>query len=145
MGDVLPKMFLDKIHIDEETGCYVWISSKGADGYGYFGSLRAHRVVWEFYHGPIAPKLVMDHICRNRPCVNIEHLRLVTNAVNITENHGGFSARFKVRTHCKNGHEYNAENSYVDVKWGGRRCRVCNRIRQAKLFKLKMLARQAGV
>jgi hypothetical protein len=144
MDNTLPEVFLRKVHIDKETGCYVWTASK-CRGYGVFPvfgrMVRAHRFAWEFYHGPIAPKLMADHICRNRACVNIEHLRLVTHATNNTENSSSFSAKFKVRTHCKNGHKYTEENSYVSIG-RGRVCRACKRMHQMRRTNQKKLSKQ---
>jgi hypothetical protein len=71
-----------------ETPCHVWLMARQADGYGivrHEGVCRlAHRVAWATAFGDFPqPDLEIDHLCRNRACVNIEHLQLVTAAVNV--------------------------------------------------------------
>lgn len=69
----------------EEGGCLVW-QGPTVQGYGTVFSdgnrVRAHRYVYALTHGPIPVDMVVDHICRNRRCVNVDHLRLVTRAQN---------------------------------------------------------------
>lgn len=73
--------------IDAETGCWIWQRATSRSGYGnvcvdrtYF---RAHRVYYERFKGPIPEGLEIDHLCRNRSCVNPEHLEAVTHRVNV--------------------------------------------------------------
>ena len=70
----------------EADGCWVWQGGK-RNGYGrvlIHGQARqAHRVMYELVHGPVDPKLHIDHLCRNRACINPEHLEAVTETVNI--------------------------------------------------------------
>lgn len=37
------------------------------------------------HHGEIPPSLTVDHICRNKLCVNPSHLRLLTLADNVRD------------------------------------------------------------
>jgi hypothetical protein len=98
--------------------------------YGLFkldGRLRmAHRVAYEDIIGPIAPGLVVDHLCRNPACVNPFHLEPVTRQVNARRGNGPrlAAARHRARTHCKHGHAVTPENIYVQSN-GKRYCRPC--------------------
>jgi hypothetical protein len=69
--------------VDPETGCWVWQRSRDTRGYGHVrlaGRLRvAHRVLYERDRGPIPEGLTLDHLCRNKACVNPAHLEAVTH------------------------------------------------------------------
>ena len=73
-------------------GCLVWTGNLGSNGYGRISvngkRVKAHRYAWERVNGPIPDGLLIDHICFNRACVNVEHLRLATRAQN-AENRSG--------------------------------------------------------
>lgn len=122
----VPK-FDRKVKIDRITGCWEWQGWKHA-GYGYLWhgqkNRRAHRIAYELLVGPIPEGLVIDHLCRNRGCVNPMHLELVTNAENLLR-----SPYFaENRTHCRYGHELTADNLRIYTNTKGYRlflCRAC--------------------
>lgn len=76
--------FRDKVLCSDK--CHTWIGGLNSDGYGVFGIRRnkkatfflAHRIAYELVNGEIPKKLVIDHICRNRACINYKHLRVLT-------------------------------------------------------------------
>ena len=112
-----------------EAGCWIWTGSTNAAGYGLLTLDRqrqAHRVSYELHMGPIPEGAHLDHLCRVRCCVNPAHLQPVTCKENIRRGLTGATARAAqlAKTHCKNGHERTAENTYLH-KDGRKYCRVC--------------------
>lgn len=109
------------------TECHDWIACRDKDsGYGQFGvnykAILVHRWIYEYYHGPIGPELVVDHMCRNRSCVNVLHLRIVIRGVNATENSNSPTALNAQKERCPkcNGeYQYDRRNFRV--------CRKCQR------------------
>lgn len=69
-----------------DTGCLEWTASRDRLGYGRIsvhGTLAfVHRYAWEKANGPIHEGMVLDHLCHNRSCANVQHLRMVTQAAN---------------------------------------------------------------
>lgn len=117
-----------KISIDQSSGCWIWTAYKNKSGYGVvsIGGMRAvlaHRVIYELLCTTIAPGKTLDHLCRVRACVNPAHLEQVSNIENILRG-VGFTANNARKTHCKNGHEFCVDNTYI--RNGHRSCRECN-------------------
>lgn len=119
--------------------CWEWQGSTRGNGYGQvaFGAagkpghkvMYAHRVAYVLTKGDIPAGLVVDHLCRNRACVNPEHLELVTLAENTKRAVPFWPSRRP--THCKHGHGLTEENAGVRQN-GERWCRVCQRGRNAR-------------
>lgn len=117
--------FWNKVH--KTTGCWYW---EGAlvRGYGQFGlrkgaRIYAHRFSYELLIGSIADGLFIDHLCRNRACVNPVHMELVTNKENALRGVGAPAINAR-KTHCKNGHALMGKNIYRNWR-GGRECKIC--------------------
>lgn len=120
--------FTDKYSVDD-AGCWAWTAYTTPTGYGRLQvegkSRQAHRLSYEHFNGPIPEGKEIDHLCRNRACVNPEHLEAVTHKVNTRRGIGGINNRSK--THCPQGHPYDENNTGTETK--GRYCKACKRER----------------
>ena len=118
---------------DVSGDCWDWKGSV-ISGYGAYRINyryhRAHRVVWEALVGPIPEDMVIDHLCRNKLCVNPDHLEVVTWAENLRRGH--HSNQNKVKKVCKRGHEFD----YVTPD-GRRKCKTCQRASNARYLARK--------
>lgn len=116
------------------NGCIEWTGGLNGVGYGQFyagrtsmdqtGKTYAHRWAYEHFVGPIPEGLFLDHLCRNRKCVNTNHLEPVTPRENVLRGIAP-AAQHATKTHCPAGHPYVGDN--LRVTNGSRFCRACSR------------------
>lgn len=130
--------------------CWIWLAGKSG-GYGNIyvgGKCRcrpAHVVAYEATKGPVPEGLILDHLCRNRACVNPDHLEPVTNRVNTMR---GVSPAIILHHlgRCKRGHERTPENTLLRKNPSGNgivnSCRICKRMKDAEYRRKKKLARK---
>jgi hypothetical protein len=116
----LPPRFWAKVAIGD---CWEWTGAK-SNGYGVAwvdGHLqRPHRVVYEGLVAPVPAGMDLDHLCRNRSCVNPDHLEVVTRRENVRRG----SRHAQPKQACPQGHPYDDTNTYL---YDGRRyCRACH-------------------
>jgi hypothetical protein len=137
-GGTDEERFWPKVQV---TGfCWVWTgATDGHMGHGMFNlgadkdrrAVRAHRFSYETLVGPIPAGLEPDHLCRNPPCVNPDHLELVTHAVNMLR---GFAPSIILHRQgtCAQGHNLSDDEAvYINPK-GRRQCLVCIRERDRR-------------
>jgi len=129
---------VDKVDKAGADGCWLWIASTTAAGYGQLSvgtTMRyAHRLSYEWLIGPIPAGLDLDHTCRTRRCVNPDHLEPVTRSEN--NRRGLLSALRPEPMACPQGHVYDEANTYVNPK-GSKVCRTCTRNRNREWAKAK--------
>jgi len=119
-----------KVQVGELDECWNWTAYRDENGYGRFSVngryVLAHRFAYEALVGPIPEGLELDHLCRNRACENPWHMEPVTCQVNVLRGIG-LAALNAAKTHCPQGHPYDADNTRHYRGW--RYCITCQYIR----------------
>lgn len=118
--------FMEKIVPEPNSGCWLWTACVNHNGYAMLAmdgkpSRAAHRWYYELLHGPLAPGLELDHLCRVRSCVNPAHLEPVSHQANIDR-----GAKRKSEC-CKRGHPMVEGNLYLHPRKKLRQCLTCKR------------------
>lgn len=134
-------MIWNDVPCKEWTGARLLHPTKRTPTYGVKWSrvhgraVAVHRLAWEEAHGPIPPGKKILHHCDNPPCYEIAHLFAGTQADNVADMHakgrGKVGLFNKQKTHCKEGHEYTVDNTYLDAQ-GWRHCRICRGVAERK-------------
>ena len=133
-------------HLEERpNGCREWTGGFDDKGYGRISvngkNVFTHRFAWMLANGPIPDGIFVCHHCDNPPCTQTEptegypdgHLFLGTHDDNMADKVAKGRTRNgrETRTHCPDGHPYDAINTYLTTN-GGRACWVCRRAHQAR-------------
>lgn len=139
---VIPRRVMDRAHAKTTrsiNGCWISGYSVASHGYAQIGwndgpagrhVFLAHRAVWERFNGPVPSRMTLDHRCRQRRCVNPNHLRLLENFENGRRTHG---MDWRVGE-CANGHPNSmlADDPHRRDKLGnprvGKRCSECKKV-----------------
>lgn len=121
------------------SGCWKWTDSLGTAGYGQFSwnsrMMGAHKFAYEHLVAAVPAGLHLDHLCRNRWCVNPAHLQPVSSRENVLRG-VGIAAQNARKTHCKHGHQFTPENTRVVIE---RSCRACDSRRATDYKKRKLI------
>ncbi len=109
----------------QPNDCLEWMGAIVTGRSGGYGHLkvsgryvRAHRFAYELLVGPIPLGMVLDHLCRNRSCVNVNHLEVVDVQTNNRRRYGW------TKTHCGSGHDITQPRALKPAATGVR-CREC--------------------
>jgi hypothetical protein len=120
---------------DAHNDCWIWIGRMDRNGYGRIcvkNTLKlAHRVSHELFNGAIPSGYDIDHLCKNKKCVNPDHLKSLPK-------HEHYGQAHRERTHCLAGHLLEGSNVHYRRE-GWRQCRICSRRRDAtRRYKRKL-------
>jgi hypothetical protein len=120
--------FWEKVNITYPHLCWEWKAGKRGDGYGHFSyqykTWAAHRLSFYITYNHQPP--VVRHKCDNPVCVNPLHLEAGTQKQNCQDTVERGRHNNASKTHCKNGHEYTKENTYLRNN-GSRECFTCRK------------------
>lgn len=120
--------------VRKTSECWEWSGSRTAAGYGNVRLPNgkngyAHRISYRFLRGGIPDGLVIDHLCRNRACVNPAHLEPVTHAENVRR---GAAPYGPVRDKCRHGHDITIPENVYTLPGGNHRCRLCAKTHESR-------------
>lgn len=123
-----------------ESGCIEWRGSRLWNGYGKFKvdgrMVLVHRFAYEQARGPVPAGLELDHLCRNRACLNVDHLEPVSRRENALRGEAPSAVNAR-KTHCVHGHAFDDANTRVIRRADGSGFRVCRACVRAAVARYK--------
>ena len=136
MDNKMSDRFWTKVNIGPPDECWLWNAGLTSRGYGTFStgtskSSLAHRYSFFLANGFYPP--VVMHSCDTPRCVNPQHLKAGTQALNVADCVAKGRTHGLIRgTHCHRGHEYTPENTYLRSRDNSRECRTCQKLANEK-------------
>ena len=139
LNEEVERRFWSKVDKGKGRECWLWLGGRTAtSGYGRMNTLDgyevAHRISYTILKGTIPDGQTLDHLCRNKLCVNPAHLEPVSLKENILRGIAP-SAKNAEKIFCKRGHELTTENTRINRRADGRffrSCKTCEKIVAAK-------------
>jgi hypothetical protein len=120
-----PRPVIDRLmcsFVVVDSGCWIWVGPRDGNGYGSITiasrNRLAHRVAYEVFVGPIPDGLTIDHLCRERSCINVRHMEPVTRGENVLRGIGPAAENARKTTCYKCG-------GALAVRAGKRQCWPC--------------------
>ncbi len=106
--------------------CWKWMGSMYKSGYGKIGKrgYPVHRIAYQLVKNEVPRDMCLDHLCKNRDCINPDHLEVVTLVDNVMRGDSQHAINAR-KTHCKNGHEFTTANTYRRRDRRTRECKTC--------------------
>lgn len=143
------RLFRTKYVKRRSSSCWEW-KAPDARGYGKFHfhgmSHQAHRVAWVIHRGMIPEAMVLDHLCRNRACVNPDHLEVVTQKVNVERSPDMVGGKIRATGKCQRGHDLTRPEAWATHTITGRHyCLECRRERNRESARRHAERKRAGV
>jgi hypothetical protein len=122
--------------VQRKTDCWIWPYSLNKDGYGHLQKNKkltgAHKLIFEFINGNIPDKTELDHLCKNKSCVNPSHLEPVSHAENCRRGNNHKITSDDVNeikrlagsmTHTDIAKIFNVSRSHISLIVKGKRCK----------------------
>ena len=119
--------------VESVDSCVVWVGYRNEMGYGRVNvggsNYLVHRLAWVAHYGQDVPEgLTLDHLCRNKACVNPSHLEAVTQQINVHRGTAPAAINLTV-TECPKGHPLEPGNLVTSALPRRRKCLICHRER----------------
>jgi hypothetical protein len=121
--------------VQDSSGCWIWQGPKQQRGYGikahrYLSGQHVHRILYQLAFGQALGRWdYVCHMCDVPSCVNPAHMWIGSPADNQKDMQTKGRGKYQKATHCKQGHEFTPQNTWVHERTKHRHCRTCARVK----------------